>query len=195
MNLEDTQTLKNLARAFATETQDGARYQFLKQQAIQQQLNYAANTLKLLATNEMAHAKLWWSLITENDKVSHKNIEIKAGFPYETGEFVDQIGIVADVEDREGSRIYVDFAKTARKEGLADIAEKFDMVASVELQHSAILTQLYKGLKDGALYKSQQAVEWKCTKCGYIGTAKTAWKTCPVCMMPQGFAEGQIPLK
>ena len=188
MKLEGTQTLKNLARAFETETRDGAKYQFLRQAAEQQQLNFVANVLKMLSTNEMAHAKIWWDLITNKDKDSLKNIDVKAGFPFDTGDFVEQFKITMNIEKEEGETLYLDFARTAKKEGFADVAKKFEMVAEVEKTHAQILQQLYEGLKSGNLYKSETPVSWKCSGCGYESTDKTAWKPCPACEVPQGYA-------
>lgn len=196
MELDGTQTLKNLARAFEAETHDGARYQFLRTKAENNKQMYIANLLKILATNEMAHAKLWFDFITEKGAKSVPNIELKAGMPYETStDFNEEFRITAEVETKEGSKIYKDFAATARKEGFDNIAAKFDMVAAIELQHASIISQIYEGLKSATLYKSDKDEKWKCVVCGHIATSKTAWKACPVCGMPQGNAEGQIKLK
>lgn len=195
MNLKNTQTLKNLARAFATETHDGARYQFMRQQAETQELNYLANLLKIFATNEMAHAQLWWDLITDEEKTSYKNIDTTVGFGYEVASFNENFRIVAEVEKNEGESIYKDFASTARKEGFDEIGTKFDLAAEVERKHHEILTQIYEGLKNNTLYKSQTEVAWKCTNCGHIGMSKEAWKICALCGSKQGYAEGQIQLK
>ena len=59
VEFEKSQTKRNLARAFAGECQDGARYQFLAQQAKADGENYMMDLLKMLAKNEMAHAKVF----------------------------------------------------------------------------------------------------------------------------------------
>ena len=87
MELKKSETIKNLARAFAGECQAGARYQFLRKQAMQKQLPYVADILKLLATNEMAHAKVWFDIIVGCSRKLIENIEITAGYPYKCGNF------------------------------------------------------------------------------------------------------------
>ena len=71
MELKKSQTIKNMARAFAGECQAGARYQFLRKQATQKQ-PYLAGVLKLLATNEMAHAKVLFDKIVGCSKKNHR---------------------------------------------------------------------------------------------------------------------------
>ena len=78
----ESENLKNLARAFAGEVQDGARYQFLGQMAQQEGYNYLQTLCKTLAKNEMAHAKALYALITNNNTSSIENIEICAGYPF-----------------------------------------------------------------------------------------------------------------
>ena len=49
-NFEQSKTAENLARAFAGECQDGARYQWLADMAQAQQMGAMATILKQLAT-------------------------------------------------------------------------------------------------------------------------------------------------
>jgi len=59
MNFNESTTKTNLARAFAGECQEGARYQFMSKMALQDQMQFLSDTLKALAKNEMAHAKVF----------------------------------------------------------------------------------------------------------------------------------------
>ena len=58
-----SKTKENLARLFAGECQDGARYQFIAQQANTDNYSYLMDVMKILAKNEMAHAKIFYDLI------------------------------------------------------------------------------------------------------------------------------------
>ena len=53
MDFSESKTKENLARAFAAECQDGARYQFIAKDAKQNQMNYISTILKMLAKNEL----------------------------------------------------------------------------------------------------------------------------------------------
>ena len=61
-----SETLKNLARSFASECMEGAKYQFIAQQCVAQKLNYLQMVFKTLAKHEMSHAKVFWQLIHQN---------------------------------------------------------------------------------------------------------------------------------
>ncbi len=192
MDLQNTQTLKNLVRAYIAETHDGTRYQMLRTQATNQKQHFIANTLKQLSNNEMAHAKVWWNFITNNNTIPDINIDVKAVYNYGSGDFIEAFEIASGIEKDEGEKIYISFAKTARKEGFEPIANMFELVAEVERQHSMILTQIHDRLCAGTLYKENELTVWHCSNCGHEQTSKIAWKTCPLCSMPQGFAPAQI---
>ena len=51
MEFKNTETLKNITRAFAGECMDGAKYQYLADTATQQKLSQVASVLKALAHN------------------------------------------------------------------------------------------------------------------------------------------------
>ena len=189
MNLENTQTLKNLCHAYAMETLDGARYQFVRQQVKQKGMQFLANTLKMLAANEMAHAKVLFDLITDKCKKSVPKCEIKMTYPLEAdgGDTVETFRILAEVEKQEGERIYKKFAETARKEGFEIIAKFFDMLGEVEREHAMLLTKIHEGLKAGTLYSSERDMRWKCVSCGFEAVGTSAWKTCTLCGAAQGY--------
>ncbi|MGN0960585.1 MAG: rubrerythrin family protein, partial [Christensenellales bacterium] len=64
----------------------------------------------------------------------------------------------------------------------------------VENCHKLMLEQIYEKLKSGKLYKSPDAVKWKCNNCGFEHTSKTCWEVCPSCVMSQGYAEIHIDM-
>ena len=194
MELKKSQTIKNMARAFAGECQAGARYQFLRKQATQKQMPYLAGVLKLLATNEMAHAKVLFDKIVGCSKKIIENIEITAGYPFKCGAFDKRFEMEMENERSEAESIYPSFAVKAREEGFEDIAELFDMIGEVEKKHTKIFAQIVKKMRDGTLYASQKPVKWKCSMCGYEHSSTEAWKTCPLCGAPQGAAEIQLDM-
>ena len=57
MDFQQSKTKENLARSFASECMEGARYQFLAKMAQQQGYEYLSNLVRTIAHNEMAHAQ------------------------------------------------------------------------------------------------------------------------------------------
>ena len=191
-NFEQSQTYKNLARAFAGECQAGARYQFLASMCEQNQFYYLKNILKKLAKNEMSHAKIFYDLIINNSADLARNIEICAGYPFKSGDISETFMHSMENEKSESENIYPSFAKIACDEGFKDIANIFNMVAGVEKVHTALLEQIWTKLKNNKLYKSSQQQKWKCDECGFEAVLKSAWNNCPLCKKVQGYV--QVPL-
>ena len=189
MDFENSQTKTNLARAFAGECQAGARYQFIAQKAMQEDMKNIQMLFKTLAKNEMAHAKVFFDLISKHGKNEEKNIEIKAGYPFENGELLELIKAASNNEKSENTTIYPSFAKIAEDEGFKDVAEKFKLVALVENDHFMILDDLYNRLKSHALYKNSSPYDWQCGHCGHTHQAKESFKNCPLCDMTSGNVE------
>ena len=111
IEFEKSQTLINLARSFAGECQDGARYQFIAQQAEQEGYNYLQTLLKTLAKNEMAHAKAFYDLITQNCKDKKHNINIEGGYPFECGNLQENLHDSIQTEVSQSNNVYPSFAQ------------------------------------------------------------------------------------
>ncbi|NCB48174.1 MAG: hypothetical protein EOM55_00885 [Clostridia bacterium] len=181
MDFEKSQTKINLARSFAGECQAGARYQFIAQKAMEEGKINIQDIMKTLAKQEMAHAKIYWDLISKNCKEVQKNIEIKAGYPFEDTDLLQMIKFASNNEKSENTTIYPSFSKIAEDEGFKEIAEKFKLVALVEHDHFMLLDELYNKLKARSLFKSSVPFEWKCGKCGHTFYGKEGFEICPLC--------------
>lgn len=187
MDIRNSETLKILTRAFAAECQDGAKYQYMADMATQQKLSNVATILKALATNEMAHGKVFYDYINEQHPGGVEMVEIKATYPMQHGNLVDMLKVKGENEQRQAENIYPSFAKTAKKEGFDDIAEKFLQIAKIEACHAEVLFQIHQMLSNNCLYAADKPVKWKCLNCGHEGTQKKGWKKCPICGMDQGY--------
>ena len=185
----NSKTIVNLARSYASECMEGARYQFLARQCDEQDLVYLKMTLKQLAKHEMSHAKVFWDYIIDYAGEPLSNIDISAGFPFTQSDFVEDFNIHSEQESELFEHIYPNFAKIAEEEGYPDIAHTFRLVASVENCHSMLLQEVYKRLKTDKLYKEPKEVKWKCSTCGFEHSAKEIWDECPLCNLPYGHGE------
>ena len=192
VEFEKSKTKTNLARLFAGECQDGARYQFLAQQAMADGYQYIMDQLKILAKNEMAHAKVIFDLIMLHGGESIKNIEICAGFPFPSYQLNPGLKMASEAEYSQFDNIYPQFAKIAKDEGYPDVEKALLKISEVERTHSQILTEISEKIKSKKIYKSPKPTIWKCSKCGYNGKCKEAWKECPLCGVGQGYAEVEL---
>ena len=188
MNFQESQTKVNLARSFAAECQEGARYQFLAKMAQQEGYQYMSMLIRTLAHNEMAHAQQFFNKIVELGGNETQNIEITAGYPFRSGELKNVLKNEAENERMSAESIYPKFATVARDEGFKDVAELFDMVSKVERTHQRTLEHLFDSLSCNCLYKCSDGDHaFKCDECGTIVKDKCAPKTCPLCHMGQGY--------
>ena len=89
MNFQDSKTKENLARSFAAECQEGARYQFMAKMAQQQGYQYMSMLIRTLAHNEMAHAQQFFNKIVELGGNQTQNIDINAGYPFKSGQLLE----------------------------------------------------------------------------------------------------------
>lgn len=194
MDFHGTNTIKNLARAFAGECQAGMRYQLIARACMQQGYETLAGVLRTIAKNETNHARTFFEAIGEQGK-GVDNIRFEAGYPFHSGSVGDSLRFAAKDEREESTVIYPAFAKAAREEGFEQIALKFDKVAIVEDHHRIIFEYLCEAFEDGSLFNAERPMLWICGECGYMHTAKSAPKVCPLCGESRGKFELHLPFK
>lgn len=187
MKLKDSQTYKNLARAFAGECQARTRYEFIEYGAREQGYKALADIIDKIAYQEFTHSRMIYSFIQTADNKTIDNIEVCTGYPFrQKWDLMDNLRFAAEDEGVEADKLYPEFAKVAEEEGFCDIAALFRNLVKIEETHKNEFMRLYKLFKEGKLYKSDAPVIWKCPDCGYEATSKEAFQTCPVCQAKQG---------
>ena len=187
MKLKDSQTYKNLARAFAGECQSRTRYEFIEYGAREQGYKALADIIDKIAYQEFTHSRMIYSFIQTADDKTIDNIEVCTGYPFrQKWDLLDNLRFAAEDEGVEADKLYPEFAKVAEEEGFCDIAALFRNLVKIEETHKNEFMRLYKLFKEGKLYKSDAPVIWKCPDCGYEATSKEAFQTCPVCQAKQG---------
>ena len=192
MELKNSNTLQNLAKAYAGEWMAHARYVFISEIAKGQGLQEVGCALDAIAKNELFHAKTFYNAIAACGEIP--NIEINGGYPFkETTDLLSDLKNAADNEYNESVSIYPGFADEADKEGFADIANRFRLAAKVEDCHMKLLCDIRNQLTDGSLYKRPSPVKWKCENCGHETTANEAPEICPLCGSKQGYVKLILP--
>ena len=133
MSLDGTKTEANLKHAFASESQANRRYLYFAQKADIEGYPDAAGLFKNVADGETGHA--------------HGHLEFLAtlgsgdpatGLPIGSTEDNYRASIAG--ETYEYTEMYPGFAKTARDEGFAEIAEWFETLARAEKSHAGRFT-------------------------------------------------------
>jgi rubrerythrin len=166
-----TKTEENLKAAFAGESQARNKYTYYAKVAREEGYHYIANILEETALNEMQHAKDEFKLL---------------------GGIGDTIANLKDAisgEDYETLTMYPTFAKEAEEEGNKEAARIFKQIAKVEEQHRERYKKLLAMLENGTLYKRDEPIRWKCSKCGYVLEGTEPPKKCPACQHPQEYYE------
>ena len=171
MELKGSRTEKNLAAAFAGESQARNKYTYFASKAKKDGYVQIAAIFEETAANEKEHAKMWYKLLN-GGKVS---------------DTVTNLADAAAGENFEWTDMYDRMAKEADEEGFPEIAEKFRGVAAIEKHHEERYRKLLQNIKDAIVFSRDGDVIWQCANCGHIVIGKQAPEECPVCNHPQSY--------
>ncbi len=192
MNLSGTETLVNLARSFAGEAQARNRYHFYAAKLRKEGHEALYRMVTEIENNELAHAKMFLKYMTDNPEFGFKDIDIDGGYPYVLGTLTVNLDAAASGENDEANIIYPKFAEIAREEGFSEIANTYELIAKVESDHENTFKKMSQHIKDGTLYKRNDAISWKCENCGFEYTSENAFEMCPLCRHPIGYMRSEL---
>jgi rubrerythrin len=178
------ETFKNIVRAIAGESMARNKYTFFASKAKKEGYEQIADIFLETADNEKEHANRLVKLL---DSATESSLE-KYDFPT-VGTTSENLATAGIGEKYEWTKMYPDFEKTARDEGLNDIADVFKELGEVEEQHEKRYLKLKENVDKGLVFKRDQEVIWHCRNCGYVHKGKEAPKVCPACAHPQAFYE------
>ena len=125
--LAGTKTEQNLKDAFAGESQANRRYLYFAQKADVEGYNDVSTVFRSTAEGETGHAHGHLEFLEETGDpatgkpIGHTSNNLKASIAGETFEYTD---------------MYPGMAKTARDEGLDEIADWFETLAKAEKSHA-----------------------------------------------------------
>jgi rubrerythrin len=176
MALKGTRTEKNILTAFCGESQARNRYTYFSAQARKEGYVQIANIFDETANHEKEHAKRLFKLLEGGE------VEVTASFPAGVvGTTLENLAEAAGGENYEHSTMYPEFAATARTEGFAEIADIFMSIAIAEKYHEERYLKLHSNIKQGQVFKRQEARIWRCQNCGYLHEGTAAPDKCPAC--------------
>ena len=167
-----TQTEKNLAAAFAGESEARNKYTYFATKAKKEGYEQIAALFLKTAENEKEHAKMWY-------KELHDGI----------GSTAENLLAAAEGENYEWTDMYDGFAKTAEEEGFKALAAKFRMVAAIEKHHEERYRALLQNVETAQVFEKSEVKVWECRNCGHIVVGTKAPNLCPTCAHPQSYFE------
>ena len=169
--LKGSKTEKNLEEAFAGESMARNKYTYFASKAKKEGYVQIAALFEETAVNEREHAKLWF-------KYLHGGA---------VGSTIENLAAAAEGENYEWTDMYERMAREAREEGFDEIAEKFEMVGTIEKHHEERYRKLLKNIQDKKVFSKDGDAIWQCSNCGHIVIGKQAPEVCPVCNHPQAY--------
>ncbi len=171
MNYKGTKTEQNLMAAFAGESQARNKYSFFAAKARKEGYEQIADIFDETASNEKAHAKMWF------DELSG------------ISDTITNLQAAADGENYEWTQMYDAFAKDAEEEGFSALAQRFRDVGKIEKAHEERYKRLINNIEMKKVFEKAGESMWVCRNCGHIVIGKKAPQVCHVCNHPQGFFE------
>ena len=171
MELKGTKTERNLAEAFAGESQARNKYTYFASVAKKEGYQQIAAIFEETANNEKEHAKLWFKHL--------KGI----------GDTAANLLAAAEGENYEWTDMYDRFAKEAEEEGFTALAAQFRMVAAIEKTHEERYRKLLQNVEMQQVFEKAGETMWECRNCGHLVMGKKAPAACPVCAHPQAYFE------
>ena len=171
MELKGTKTEKNLAAAFAGESQARNKYTYFASVARKEGYEQIAAIFEATAANEKEHAKLWFKALSG------------------IGDTAANLRAAAEGENYEWTDMYDGFALDAEAEGFTELAARFRMVARIEKTHEERYRALLSNVEMKAVFEKSGETMWECRNCGHLVMGKKAPDVCPVCGHPQSYFE------
>ena len=185
MEFQQSETKKNLMRAFAGESQARNRYTFAAEQAKEQNMQVVEFVFQFTAEQERAHAEVFYNHLKE---LSGETVHIDGGYPVDLYESVLELLRAAEHNEyEEFDPVYQAFGDKALEEGFPQVAASFHRIAEIEKIHGERFGRLADLLEQNQLFISDVACKWMCLNCGFVFEGKEAPQKCPVCSHDKGF--------
>jgi len=158
-----SRTEKNLKEAFAGESQARNKYTFYAKAARKEGYHYIAKIFEETADNERSHAK--------------DELKLLNGIGNTLENLKDAIG----GEEHETTSMYPEFARIAEEEGNKEAANLFRQITKIEEIHRDRYKIILEMVEKDMVFKRDEPIKWKCSKCGFTFTGKEPPAKCPCC--------------
>lgn len=166
-----TKTERNLAEAFAGESQARNKYTYFAHVAQREGYDQLSELFLKTARNEQEHARVWFEELG--------NI----------GTSAENLLAAAEGENYEWTDMYDRMARDADEEGFPELAARFRMVGAIEKAHEERYRALLKNIEMQRVFEKGEEVMWECRVCGHLIMGKKAPEVCPVCKFSRSYFE------
>lgn len=173
MDFKDSTTYKNLMNAFDGESKASTKYRIFASKARDDGFEQIGDIFDETSQNEQEHAEIWYKLLNGGEVPST----------------VENLKGAIGGETFEWTKMYKDYAETARAEGYNSIADLFEGVGNIERNHDRRYAILTRNIETGKVFCKNNEEIWICLNCGNLYRGKCAPEHCPVCGFPQGYYE------
>ena len=130
VDLKNSETLKNLMRAFAGESQARNRYTFAASVCRQQKLHVVEAVFRFTADQEKEHAEIFYNHMKA---VAGQTVAIDGTYPVDlTNDVKDLLRKAQHNEYEEHDPVYKTFGDVAQQEGFPAVAASFHKIAEIE---------------------------------------------------------------
>ncbi len=185
VSFAESETKKNLMRAFAGESQARNRYTFAAAQAKENGLYVIEVLFRYTADQEKEHAQVLYNHLKQS---AGENISIEGGYPVDiSDDLATLLKKAQHNEYEEHDPVYKKFGETAQQEGFMEIASSFFQIAEIEKIHGDRFGKMAEHLENGTLFVSDVKTKWICLNCGNVVDTVQAPLSCPVCHHDQGY--------
>lgn len=171
MELRESETFRNLKKAYEGELKATGKYRIYAKQARKEGYMNIADIFEETSGNEECHAQLWQNVLN-------------GGQMPETSRNLEK---AHEDEKQDWSEMYESFAKTAEQEGFTEIARLFREVAQIERHHDYCFEQLTQDILTNHVFCKDMNRVWVCMNCGHLAYGDCAPVRCAVCGYPQGY--------
>ncbi len=184
-DFKTSDTVKNLMRAFAGESQARNRYTFAAGMAAKEKLPVIEAVFQFTANQEKEHAEIFYNYMGE---LAGETITIDGGYPVDISpRTIDLLKAARHNEYEEYDNVYKAFGDRAKEEGFEEIGRIFHQIAEVEKIHGDRFSLFADLMEKQKLFVSDVTTGWMCLNCGYVLESTKAPGICPVCKHEQGY--------
>lgn len=171
MDFKESETYKNLQKAYDAERLTSTKYEIYADQARREGYIEIGVSYDQFSDHEKELAKVWLRQMHDGEIPST----------------IDNLEESSITETYEWAEMFPSFAETAMQEGYPDIARLFQDVAKIDQYRNFRFRQFSNELLQGNFFCKYRTTVWLCLNCGNLYYGECAPEICPVCLYPQGY--------
>lgn len=181
MEGKDTQTAKNLMKAFIGESMARNRYTMFSKIAMKEGYQQIAAIFEETANQEAEHAKWNYRMLVQELGVNETEMAVDAAGPIVLKDTATNLKEAMNGENYEYTTMYPDFARIAEEEGYPKVAARLRAIGRAEWHHEQRYGKLLQQLEENTIFCKGEKIYWICRKCGYVHQGNEPPETCPAC--------------